>query len=132
MSTRTFSFTGRDGTPVTITRTVRDQPSTTTLDRILTRRRLSSRERIEWAACPGQRSAQRVAMLCRTINPENEYRVTEYPGWGWVVKERCRYTSEVATVTHLGELGVAGSGRGPAFLEVSDLADLTLTATFSY
>ena len=128
---RTINFTARDGSPITLTRTARGETETFTLDYAITVRRLSDRNRTNRAVCDSRRVATRVGTLCRIMDPDSEYWVEEYPGWGWIVKQR-DWMKRVSTVTSLGVLG--DSTRRSRFLSVAEVSRMTESedATFTY
>ena len=129
---RTINFTARDGSPITLTRTARGETETFTLDYAITKRRLSRRRGdFDRAVCTSRRVATRVGTLCRIMDPDSEYWVEEYPGWGWVVKQR-NWMNTVGTVTSLGVLG--DSIRRSRLLSVAEVSRLTESedATFTY
>lgn len=130
-TTRTIGFNRHDGHAIVLDRN--DGGAPVLLDYVWTRRRLTENRHIKNAACDSRRYANRVAILCRIMDPKNEYRTVELSGWGWVIKKRDHFTNTVSTVTHIGALG--GAHQYDVLIAVSEIADLcgyNSTATFTY
>ena len=130
-TTRTINFRSRDGHAITLERNDGGLP--VLLDYVFTCRRLNHNWQIKQAACESRISANRVATLCRIIDPLSEYRAVEHSGWGWVIKKRDHFTNTVSTVTNIGVL--RQPHRPGVYMRASELAELTgysSTATFTY